>query len=84
MPSENNMDNINLFLAIAGGVMVAMMVGTILYKLVPGSSPKLTSGIADIGDKPVRELVGSDMTTEQLIRSIWKLENKMKTERYTS
>lgn len=84
MPSENSMENINLFVAIAGGIMVAMMVGTILYKLVPGSSPKLTSGVTDIGGKTVRELVGSDMTVKELIRSIWKVEDKMKAERYTS
>lgn len=78
MHSGNNMDGINLLVVIAGGVMVAMMVGTILYKLVPGSSPKLPSGTTDIGDKPVRELVGSDMTVKQLIRSIWKIEGEMR------
>lgn len=78
MHSGNNMDGINLLVVIAGGVMVAMMVGTILYKLVPGSSPKLTSGITDIGGKPVRELVGSDMTVKELIRSIWKIEGEMR------
>jgi len=71
-------DSIGLVVAVVAGIMVSAMVGYTLRSMIPSPSPKSAGGAIDISNKTVRELLESDMTIEDLIRSVWMIEDKLR------
>ena len=78
MSNEEVQQVVSLVVTIAVGAIVSVGVGKLLGAMVPRLSHPGAEGAVDISNKTIGEMLTSDMTIEELVRSVWKLEDEMR------
>jgi hypothetical protein len=68
------MNQIDEIVKYAFAIMIVSMLGVFIYRL---ASPKKESTFIDVSRKTPRELLESEVTLEDIIRSVQKVESKL-------